>query len=168
MLNAEEKQDIDREMQQYENKHGACIDALRILQKHRGWISDKSIDDIADYLDLSQDVIEGIATFYNGIYRKPVGKHVILLCDSVSCWIKGCDALKAQIKKELNVEFGGTTQDEQFTLLPIQCLGACDHAPVFMIDDTLFGDCKPDHVGKILEEFRLNHKGNGKTPHSKH
>lgn len=166
MLTVEEKREIDRELQQYENKHGACIDALRILQKHRRWISDETIDDIADYLDLSQDVIEGVATFYNGIYRKPVGKHIILLCDSVSCWIKGCDALKTQIKKELKIEFGGTTADNEFTLLPVQCLGACDHAPVFMIDDELYGDRRPDQVGKILEDFRRNHNGNGKTSHS--
>jgi NADH-quinone oxidoreductase subunit E len=166
MLNAEEKREIDLELQQYENRHGACIDALRILQKHRGWISDETINDIADYLDLSQDAIEGVATFYNGIYRKPVGKHIILLCDSVSCWIKGCDALRAQMKKELKIEFGGTTTDNVFTLLPIQCLGACDHAPAFMIDDELYGDCRPDQVGKILEDFRQSSKGNGKTPHS--
>ena len=168
MLSAEEKSEIDRELQQYENRHGACIDALRILQKHRGWISDEAVDDIANYLALSQDVIEGIATFYNGIYRKPVGEHIILLCDSVSCWIKGCDRLRTQIKKELKIEFGGTTADNQFTLLPIQCLGACDHAPVFMIDDNLYGDCRPDQVAKIFEDVRHNRNGNGKTSYSQH
>ncbi len=166
MINAEEKLEIDRELRQYENKHGACIDALRILQKHRGWISDETINDIANYLDLSQDVIEGVATFYNGIYRKPVGRHIILLCDSVSCWIKGCDSLRSRMKKTLNIEFGGTTADGEFTLLPIQCLGACDHAPVFTIDGDLYGDCRPDQVEKILEDIRRNNKGNGKTSHS--
>ncbi len=166
MLNVEEKQEIDRELRQYEHKQGACIDALRVLQKHRGWISDDAMNDIAEYLDLSLDAIEGIATFYNGIYRKPVGRHIILLCDSVSCWIKGCDALRNQIKKELNIELGETTADHEFTLLPVQCLGACDHAPAIMIDDDLFGDCRPDSVGEILDNVRNNHKGNGKTSHS--
>ncbi len=166
MLNVEEKQEIDRELRQYEHKKGACIDALRVLQKHRGWISDDAMIDIAEYLDLSPDVIEGVATFYNGIYRKPVGRHIILLCDSVSCWIKGCDALRNQIKKELNIEFGETTADNEFTLLPVQCLGACDHAPAIMIDDDLFGDCRPDSVREILDNVRNNHKGNGKTSHS--
>jgi NADH-quinone oxidoreductase subunit E len=168
MLNAEEKVEIDREIGRYEYRHGACIDALRILQQHRGWISDETIGDIADYLDLSPDVVEGVATFYNGIYRKPVGKHIILLCDSVSCWMKGCDALRARIKKELKIEFGETTPDKQFTLLPIQCLGACDHAPVFMIDADLYTDCRPDQLERIFEDVRRNHTGNGKTSHSQH
>ena len=104
MISPEEKIEIDKELQQYVNKQDACIDTLRILQRHRGWISDETLQDIAVYLDMSQDKIEGIATFYNLIYRKPVGKHIILFCESVSCWIKGCDTVKSQICKELGIK----------------------------------------------------------------
>jgi NADH-quinone oxidoreductase subunit E len=170
MISPEEQIEIDKELQQYAHRQDACIDALRILQRHRGWISDETLQDIAAYLDMSQDKIEGIATFYNLIYRKPVGKHIVLFCESVSCWIKGCDAVKSQICKELGIKAGETTQDNEFTLLPVQCLGTCDHAPAFMIDNDLFYEVRSDQIGKILKDYRTNHHGNenGKTAHGEH
>lgn len=137
----------------YENPQGASIEALREIQRSRGWISDEALCDIARVLGLSADELEGVATFYNLIFRRPVGRSVILLCDSVSCWVMGCEALRKKLESGLGVQLGETTPDGRFTLLPTVCLGACDHAPAMMVGDNLFGDLDPDRLDVILDWY---------------
>jgi NADH-quinone oxidoreductase subunit E len=103
---------------------------------------------------MTPDELDGVATFYNHIYRKPVGKHVILICDSVSCWIMGYDGLREHITSRLGISPGETTEDGLFTLLPIQCLGACDKAPALMIDGKLFSDLNAEKFDKLIEQYR--------------
>lgn len=131
---------IDAELAHVPVPAGAAIDALKIVQAHRGWISDESLQAIATHLDMSAAELDGIATFYTLIFRRPVGEKVILLCNSVSCWIKGCDGLQQKITEQLGIGMGETTADNQYTLLPMTCLGACDKAPVMMVGDDLHED----------------------------
>ena len=159
MLKEEEKKQIDEEIRQYPFKQGACIEALKIVQQHRGWISDESIRDIADYLQMSADQLDSVATFYNLIFRRPVGEHVIFVCNSVSCWIRGYETISQKIKQRLGIDFGETTKDQRFTLLPIQCLGTCDHAPALMIDDVLFRDLTIEELDRILKLYENNEHG---------
>ncbi len=154
MLSPEERREIEAEILHYPNKQAVCIDAMKIVQRHRGWISDESIRDLAEFLDMSADELDGVATFYNLIYRKPVGRHVILLCNSVSCWIMGYDRLRERLCHRLGIQFGETTAEGRFTLLPIVCLGTCDHAPALMIDNDLHRDLSPDSAEKVLENYR--------------
>ncbi len=154
MLSPEERDEIEAEMPKYPNKQAVCIDAMKIVQRHRGWVSDESIREVAEFLDVSADDLESVATFYNLIYRKPVGRHVILLCNSVSCWIMGYTRLRERLCQRLGIHLGETTADERFTLLPIVCLGACDHAPALMIDNDLHRDLSPDSAEQILERYR--------------
>ncbi len=154
MLSLEERQEIEAEFPHYPTKQALSIDALRIVQKHRGWVSDDALEDIGELLGMSRSDLDGVATFYNLILRKPVGRHVIYLCDSVSCWIMGCQQLSDQLSARLGARPGETTADGRFTLLPIVCLGACDHAPVMMIDDDLHLDVDAAKVDAILEQYR--------------
>jgi NADH-quinone oxidoreductase subunit E len=154
MLTPEERQEIEAELPRYPQKQAVCIDAMKIVQRHRGWVSDESIRDIAELLGMSADDLDGVASFYNLIYRKPVGRHVILLCNSVSCWIMGYERLYQRLCTRLGVQFGETTSDERFTLLPIVCLGTCDHAPALMIDNDLHRDVTPDSMDQVLENYR--------------
>jgi NADH-quinone oxidoreductase subunit E len=154
MLSTEEQNEINNELQHYPNKQAVCIDAMLIVQRHRGWVSDESIRDIAAYLDMSTADVDGVATFYNLIRRKPVGRHVALICDSISCWIMGCDRVRDQLCTRLGTTLGGSTADGRFTLLPIVCLGACDHAPAIMIDDDLHTDLDEQRLDQILEQYR--------------
>ena len=89
ILSAEEVEEINAGLSHNEDNQASCIDALQIVQKHRGWVADDSLLAIADYLKISPAEVEGVASFYNLIYRQPVGKHVVRICDSVSCWIMG-------------------------------------------------------------------------------
>ena len=116
---------------------------MKIVQRHRGWVSDESMRDIGELLGMSPADLDGVATFYNLIFRKPVGRHVIMLCDSVSCWIMGYDRMREHLTSDWESQFGETTADNRFTLLPIVCLGACEHAPAMMIDNDLHGDLDP-------------------------
>lgn len=165
MLSTEEKHEIDEELKHFDYKRGACIEALKIVQRHRGWVSGDGLQDIAEYLEMSPENLDNVATFYNLIFRKPVGEHVIRICDSVSCWVVGYRQILARISNKLNIELGETTEDNKFTLVPIQCLGTCDHAPALMIDDELYRDLTPDEIEEILDEYQSGKRGNGKAAH---
>jgi NADH-quinone oxidoreductase subunit E len=152
MLTEKEKEEIREEVQSYPYPSAACIDALKIVQKHRGWISDEAIEDIAGELLMSAEEIDSVATFYTRIYRKPVGRNVILVCNSVSCMIMGYDSLYSYISNKLKITFGETTSDGRFTLLPVTCLGDCDHAPALMINDELYNNLTPDTLDEIISK----------------
>ncbi|HEY3269293.1 MAG TPA: NADH-quinone oxidoreductase subunit NuoE [Armatimonadota bacterium] len=153
MLTEEEKQEIEAEFPRYPNKRAVCIDAMKTIQRHRGWVSDDALRDVAGILEMTVDELDGVATFYNMIFREPVGRHVILLCNSVSCWIMGYERLRARLSAQLGIQPGGTTADGRFTLLPIVCLGACDHAPALMVDNDTYRDVDPDGVADILARY---------------
>jgi NADH-quinone oxidoreductase subunit E len=154
MLTEEEISEIQEEIKQYPYPAVACIDALKIVQQHRGWVSDESIKDIAHILRISNEEVDGVATFYSRIYRKPVGRNVILICDSVSCMIMGYESLYQHISKKLGISFGGTTTDGRFSLLPISCLGDCDNAPAMMINNDHFNKLTVEKVGELLEKYK--------------
>lgn len=154
MLSAEERQEIEAELGHYPNKQAVCIDALKIVQRHRGWVSDESIGEIAEFLKMSPTDLDGVATFYNLVFRKPVGRHVILLCDSVSCWIVGYERIRTHLMARLGIQLGETTPDGRFTLLPIVCIGACEQAPAMLVDNELHGNLDPEKIDKILEGYK--------------
>jgi len=154
MLTAEERQEIEAELARYPTKEAVCIDAMKIVQRHRGWVSDESIQDIAELLEMSASDLDGVATFYNLIYRQPVGRHVVMLCNSVSCWIMGYERMRKHLTERLGIQYGETTPDGRFTLLPIVCLGTCDHAPAMMVDNDLYRDLNAAGIDKALEGYK--------------
>jgi NADH-quinone oxidoreductase subunit E len=145
-----EIQEINAEMSHYEDKTAVSIEALKIVQKHRGWVSDECLVAVADFLEISPAQLEGVATFYNLIYRQPVGKTVIHYCNSVTCWMMGSEQIRERLCHLLNVELGEMSQDGEYTILPIVCLGACDHAPVALVGDEIRLDLTEDAVNEIL------------------
>jgi NADH-quinone oxidoreductase subunit E len=154
MLTAEEINEIEAEAAHYPKREAVCIDALKIVQRHRGWVSDESLRDISGHLGMSPTDLDSVATFYNLIFRRPVGRNVIMVCDSVSCWIMGHDRIKKHLRERLGIELGETTHDNRFTLLPIVCLGCCDHAPAMMVNGDLHSDLDPQKVDAALEKYK--------------
>jgi len=154
MLTPEERQEIEAEFPRYPHKQAVCLDAMKIIQRHRGWVSDESLRDLGEVLDMTAEELDGVATFYNLVFRRPVGRHVVLICDSVSCWIMGYEKLRQRLTSQLGVDLGGTTADERFTILPIVCLGTCDHAPAMMVDNDLYRDVEADHVDDVLTNYK--------------
>lgn len=135
------------------DRHAASTDGLRLVQETRGWVNDEDLHELAAFLDMSPAELDGVATFYSLIYRQPVGRHVIHLCNSVSCWTVGYERIQRKIESLLNVSYGGTTADGKFTLLSIACLGVCDAAPAMMIDGKTYMNLTEENVESILGSF---------------
>ena len=154
MLTQEEISEIEHEVRHYPERQSACIEALKIVQRHRGFVPDDALRDVAALLRMGAAEVDGVATFYNLIFRRPVGRHVMLMCDSVSCWIMGYDRLREHLQARIGTDFGETSADGRFTLLPNPCLGACDRAPVMLIDGELHVDLDPARLDAILEKYR--------------
>jgi NADH-quinone oxidoreductase subunit E len=150
MLTSEEKTEIQQEIEASLDRRSACISALRIAQEHRGYISDETLREVAGFLEMTPDELDGIATFYNLIFRRPVGRRVLKVCDGVVCWMLGSQSLLNHLEQRLSIKAGETTPDGRFTLLPICCLGDCDHAPVMMVNDTLIRNLTPELLDQIL------------------
>lgn len=144
---------ILEEMAHYEQPQAACIEALKIVQRRHGWVPDEAIATIARVLGIGPGEVEGVATFYSLIFRQPVGRHVVLVCDSSSCFLTGFEELKQALVSQLGVDYGQTTYDGRFTLLPVCCLGACDGAPALMIDEDTYGPVSPDDLPGLLEDY---------------
>jgi NADH-quinone oxidoreductase subunit E len=153
MLTDEEKKEILEELEALPQKRAACIGALNVVQRHRRWVSDESVRDIAEFLEMTPEEVDNVATFYSLIFRCPVGRHVILICNSVTCWMMGYENLLDHLKKRLGIGLGETTLDERFTIIPVVCLGACDRAPALMIDDDLHGPLDPETLDRVLERY---------------
>ncbi len=155
MLTDEERYEIDAELRRYPTRQAVCIEALKVVQRQRGgWVSDDSLAEVADYLGMSPHELDSVASFYNLIFREPVGRHVILVCNSISCWVMGYGDLRAGLTDRLGIDLGQTTQDGRFTLLPIVCLGTCDHAPAMMIGDDLYQDIEASDLDGILARYQ--------------
>jgi NADH-quinone oxidoreductase subunit E len=155
MLSEREREKIAEEARLHELPRAAVSEALLIVQEHHGWVPDEALPEVASLLGVSTEEVEAIATFYELIFRHPVGRHVILLCDSVSCWITGEPRLLEHLQRRLGVGLGGTTPDGQFTLLPAGCLGACDAGPAMMIDGKLYDTLTPERADQILAEYGM-------------
>ncbi len=155
MLSPEEKMEIDEELRHVPVRQSVCLEALKIVQRHRGgWVNDEALADVAEYVGLSPAALDNVATFYNLIYRKPVGRHVILLCDSVSCWLTGYDEVREHLFRRLGIRFGQTSPDNRFTLLPIACLGICDRAPAMLIGADTHVELTLEKIDRILGEYQ--------------
>lgn len=153
MLTENERDEILKEVRLSPYPAVACLEALKIVQHHRGWIADDAVIDIARFLDIPAEKVEGVASYYSRIYRSPVGRHVILVCDSITCMIMDYHSIYEHIASKLGIGFGETTADKRFTLLPVSCLGDCDHAPSMMINDELYNRVNPEIIDQLLEKY---------------
>ena len=154
MLTTEEIKEIEHAIKLVPYKKAASVEALKVVQEHRRWISDESLCDVAKFLDMSPEELDSVATFYNLIFRKEVGKHVILVCDSISCWVMGYENLRDQLFNRLGIKYGQTTPDGLFTVLPNCCLGTCDCAPALMIDNDLYRNVTIEQLDGILMKYK--------------
>ena len=152
-LDAALRQEIAALAQHAEYKRAAGTDALKLVQKRFGFVSDQHLAEVAALLEMTPAELDSVATFYNLIFRRPVGRHVILLCDSVACWVMG-EAAARKLKEPVIVGELYLDRLYKLTLLPIVCLGHCDHAPAMMVDEDQHGDLDAARLDAILEGYR--------------
>lgn len=154
MLDEKTKEAIEKELRHYPDTRAACVETLKVIQRRYGWISDEQLIEAAKILEMSPAELEGVATFYNLVFRRPVGKHVVLLCDSVTCWIMGYEKLRDALCSRLHVRLGETSAGGKFTVLPIPCLGNCDGAPALIIDDDLYSKVEVNKLDEMMARYR--------------
>jgi NADH-quinone oxidoreductase subunit E len=154
MFTEEEQKEIAVELAKYPHKDAAGLEILKVVQKHRGWISDECLGEVARLVEMTGDELDSVATSYNHIFRKPVGRHIIFVCDGMACWIKGYENILASLTGLLGVTLGQTTNDKRFTLLPSSCLGVCEKAPAMIIDEDLYTNIDLTKVDEILDRYK--------------
>lgn len=139
----------------YASRRVGLIWVMQQLQAHYGgWLPDHAIYEAADIVGLPAPEVEGVATFFNWFFRHPVGREIIVVCDSLPCYLGGCDRLRETIEQKLGIKTGETTADGAFTLLPIVCLGNCDMAPTMMVGDELYSRVSLEQLDSIFARHR--------------
>ncbi len=131
-----------------------AIDVIFALQDHYGYLSDEAVAQAAALLEMTCLEIEELATFYTFIYREPVGKYVIHVCDSVICWMDGYEKIHDYLSRKLDIQVGQTTTDGLFSLLPVCCIGYCDRSPAMLINKIVYGHLTAEKIDQVIEELR--------------
>jgi len=126
------------------------VDVMMALQEHVGYLSDPAVAETARPLSMTVMEVEELATFYTFIYRRPVGRYVIHVCDSVVCWLDGAETIGDFLCRRLGIRMGETTPDGLFTLLPVCCIGYCDRSPAVLINKKAYGPLTIDGLDEIL------------------
>jgi len=137
----------------YPREKRFALAILQDIQKHYNYIPKESLEMVQAYLDIPLSKLYGIATFYKALSLKPKGRHIIKVCDGTACHIKASQTLLEEIKEQLNILPGETTDDGMFSLETVNCLGSCAVSPVMVIDDNFYGNLTRQRVALILKEY---------------
>jgi NADH-quinone oxidoreductase subunit E len=153
MLPRELKESLTEHIAGVAHPRELVVDVMFAVQDHYGYLTDEAVVEVAELLDMSPLQVEELATFYNFVYRKPVGKYVIHVCDSLVCWMAGYESLVQHLGHKLGIKMGETTQDGLFTLLPVCCIGYCDRAPAVLINKKVYGPLTVEKLDDLLEKL---------------
>jgi len=141
-------------IEEHKGEKWGLIPLLQDVQKEFGYIPPDGIEPIAEALGLYPSRVQGVITFYAGFGLEPKGKYVIRVCRGTACHVKGGRSILRFLKKELGLEEGQTSEDYQFTLETVACLGACFLAPTMMVNRTYYGRLSPPKVTSVLAQYR--------------
>ncbi|HEV8051612.1 MAG TPA: NADH-quinone oxidoreductase subunit NuoE [Parachlamydiaceae bacterium] len=154
MLSEKTQKAIVQLQKLYPEARSALIPALHIAQAEVGYLPLETQGEVATLFGLTLNEVNSVVTFYDMFFEKPVGKHLIHFCKNASCMLRGSDELLQQLCSKLQIEPGETTSDGQFTVIPSECLGACDRAPMMIVDDQVVGPVKESDLDSILSEAK--------------
>jgi NADH-quinone oxidoreductase subunit E len=151
-LNAEQNQRLEQLLSRYPNKMAACIPVLHLCQEaNASWVSDDVIEFVAKRLDLPTAHVKGVVTFYTLFNQKPVGKHQVWVCRTLSCALRGSDKILEHCEKRLGCHVGETSKDGKVTLRTAECLASCGSAPMMQVDKTYYENLTVEQVDRILD-----------------
>jgi NADH-quinone oxidoreductase subunit E len=154
MISEELRQSLKEQIEHVEHPRELAVDVMFAIQDFYGYLTDEGVEETAQLLKMSSLEVEQLATFYTFIYREPVGKYVIHVCDSVVCWMDGYESIKDYLCKNLKIQTAETTPDGLFTLLPVCCVGYCDRSPAMLINKKVYGNLTPDKIDGILAKLK--------------
>ena len=150
LLSAATRDKIAQTAPNYDDRRSVVMPALHAAQKQLGYLPDQALEEIAEILQLPPSEVGAVASFYTMYFRRPVGQHIISLCQTLSCALCGSEGLLDYVSDKLNVKVGETTEDGRFRLNAVECLGACDMAPAAMIDDEYHGNLTREKIDEVL------------------
>ena len=156
VLSTEALRKIEREIAKYPptRRQSAVMAALAIAQDEKGWLAAETMDFVAGYLGMPAVQVYEVATFYAMYNLHPAGRHKITICTNLPCALSGATKAALHLKEKLGVDFGQTTPDGAFTLKEGECMGACDDAPVLLVDNKrMCGAMAPDRIDALLTEL---------------
>lgn len=158
-----------RYLPRYERKMGALLPALHMIQHEYGWVPFQAMEEIAAFLEISAAEVYDTASFYEEYWLKPKGSHLISVCRSIACEFCGQREITEVVKRKLGIDVGETTDDGAFSLIELECLGACGGAPAILIDETLHETVTPAQLEALIDEVRARgagHAGGHGSGHS--
>ncbi len=157
MISIKARNQIDVWIAKYpkDRQSSAVMQALKIVQaENENILSASTIQEVADYLDMSGIAVQEVATFYENYNYKKVGKYVIRFCHNISCMLNGADDLIKHIENKLGVKTGEVTLDGLISVKKVECLGACVGAPMFQINEEYFENLTVDKIDKIVDNLK--------------
>lgn len=154
MLPEEIRKELSAKITKTDHPRELVVDVMFRLQDHYGYLNDEAVEETAVLLEMTPLEVEELATFYTFIYRQPVGKYVIHLCDSVVCWMDGHENIQKYLSQKLEIGMGETTADGLFTLLPVCCIGYCDRSPAMLINRKVYGPLTTEKIDEIILKLK--------------
>lgn len=154
MLSENTKNAILELQKQYPERRSALIPALHMAQEEKGCLSLDTQEEVAHLFGLDLNEVHSVVTFYDMFYEKPVGKHLLHVCKNVACMLQGSDQLIEKLCDKLQIRPGETSLDGEFTLIPSECLAACDRAPMMLVDEEVHGPVRQEDIDRILSEAK--------------
>jgi NADH-quinone oxidoreductase subunit E len=124
-----------------------------MVMREEGWVSEASMREVAEIVGVTPAEVYEVVSFYTMYQQRPVGRHLICVCNTLSCAVCGAFEVSQYIQKKLGIKAGGTTADGRFTLQYAECIGACSEAPAMLVDEDLHGNLTPEKIDKILEQY---------------
>ncbi len=155
MISEQAKQHMRDLAARYPVSRSAVLPALHIAQQEEGYITQEGLQAVAEILNLTVDDVESVATFYTMYYQQPMGKKVIKVCNSISCYLRNCDALIEHMEQRLGIQRGETTPDGNFTLLTVECLASCGTAPVLQVNDEFVENVTPEKADQLIKDLTV-------------
>jgi NADH-quinone oxidoreductase E subunit len=155
VFTGENRARLEDEMARYPTKRAALLPALWIVQQARGWISDQAMGEVAEVLDLTPAYVKGVVTFYTMYHEHPVGTYFIQVCTTSPCNVCGAeDVVQALLQHTGCGDLGATSPDGRYTVIEVECLGACGFATPLLVNDDFIESVTPEGVPALLERYR--------------
>ncbi|MBR2241430.1 MAG: NADH-quinone oxidoreductase subunit NuoE [Clostridia bacterium] len=152
--NAKENSELKEILEKYEKDKSNLIQILNQVQEKYGYISQEAQKEISEYLDISMAEVYGVITFYSRFTLEPKGKYNIAVCLGTACFVKGSEKVLDKVKEILKIDVGQTTEDGLFSIEATRCVGACGLAPVFTVNDEVYGKATPEMVESVIKRIR--------------
>ena len=153
-FSVELREKIHQIISKSETRQSALIPTLHAVQREYGWLPNECMSEVAEILDIPPASVQNVATFYTMFFTKPVGKHAIWLCRTLSCALRGAEHVEHYLSEKLGIHTGETTIDGKITLLEAECLASCGTAPAMLVDDELYENLTRKKIDELIEKLK--------------